>query len=86
MPGEGIGDTMNYEEKTKWFREAKFGMFVHWGMYSVLGRGEQIMGRDLIPLQEYDPLAEAFRPEAGWADRLAQQAADAGMKYVVLTT
>jgi len=77
---------MEYSERMKWFREAKFGMFVHWGMYSVLGRGEQIMGRDLIPPAEYDPLAEDFRPEAGWADRLAQQAVDAGMKYVVLTS
>jgi len=61
-------------------------MFVHWGMYSVLGRGEQIMCRDLIPRAEYDLVAERFQPAAGWADRLARTAVDAGIKYIVLTT
>jgi len=61
-------------------------MFVHWGMYSVLGRGEQIMLRDLIPMREYDRHAASFRPAADWAERLAQRAVETGMKYVVLTT
>jgi alpha-L-fucosidase len=69
-----------------WFREARVGLFVHWGMYSVLGRGEQIMARDLMPLCEYDPIADRFKPDPDWADRLAQQAVDAGMRYIVLTT
>ena len=77
---------MDYAQRIQWFQEARFGMFVHWGMYSVLGRAEQIMARDLMPLAEYDPLADRFCPAADWADRLAQQAVDAGMKYVVLTT
>ena len=61
-------------------------MFVHWGMHSVLGRGEQIMYRDLIPLAEFEALADDFRPAPDWASRLAQGTADAGLKYVVLTT
>ena len=73
-------------DRRGWFREARLGMFVHWGMYSVLGRGEQIMWRDLMPMAEYVPYAEQFRPAADWARKLAQQARDAGMKYVVLTT
>ena len=77
---------MGGEEKTKWLREARLGMFVHWGMYSVLGRGEQIMARDLIPQDEYSAVAEQFRPADGWAERLAARAVRAGMKYVVLTT
>ena len=74
------------EERLTWFREAKFGMFVHWGCYSVLGRGEQVMARDLIPPAEYDLLAGQFRPDADWAEKLAQAAVQAGARYIVLTT
>ena len=79
-------ETTNLEERLRWWREARFGVFVHWGMYSVLGHGEQIMSRDLIPLAEYEPYADQFNPPKGWAERLAQQVVDAGCKYVVLTT
>jgi alpha-L-fucosidase len=68
-----------------WFRDARFGLFVHWGIYAVGGRGEQVLCRDLMPLAEYEPWADAFRPHAGWADALAETAIDAGAKYVVLT-
>ncbi len=69
-----------------WWHEVKFGMFVHWGCYSVRGRGEQIMVRDMMPLDEYDELADEFHPAEDWADQLADQAVRAGAKYVVLTT
>jgi alpha-L-fucosidase len=74
------------EERLGWFKEDRFGMFVHWGMYAVLGRGEQILSRDLIPKSEYEPVAERFQPAADWADKLAQDAVKAGARYVVLTT
>ena len=74
------------ERRTRWFLDARLGMFVHWGMSAVLGRGEQIMWRDLVPLSEYDPLAQQFRPAGDWANQLAAAAVDAGMRYVVLTT
>jgi alpha-L-fucosidase len=61
-------------------------MFIHWGCYSVLGRGEQILVRDLMPLDEYRVLAEQFHPAADWADDVADQAVRAGARYVVLTT
>ncbi len=77
---------LDSDDRFRWFHDARFGMFVHWGMYSVLGRGEQIMCRDLMPLAEYETLAAEFKPPAGWAQKLARQAADAGMKYIVLTT
>ena len=76
----------NDDQQIKCFRDARLGMFVHWGMYSVLGHGEQIMCRDLIPIAEYTPYANQFRPASGWARNLARQARDAGLKYVVLTT
>jgi len=81
-----MGDEHSAEARMKWFRDARFGTFVHWGMYSVLGRGEQIMCRDLMPLSEYEPYADQFKPRGDWAKRLAERAAGAGAKYVVLTT
>lgn len=74
------------DARMAWWHEAKFGMFVHWGCYSVLGRGEQIFVRDLMPLEEYEELAGQFEPAADWADRIADQAVRAGARYVVLTT
>ena len=76
----------DHDRRISEFRDLHLGMFVHWGMYSVLGRGEQIMIRDLMPLREYEEYAEQFRPPAGWAQRLAEQAKSAGLRYVVLTT
>ncbi len=61
-------------------------MFVHWGCYSVLGRGEQVILRDQMPLDEYLPIANEFKPAADWAERIADQAERLGAKYVVLTT
>lgn len=74
------------ETRMAWWHEAKFGMFVHWGCYSVLGRGEQVIVRDLMPLDEYRELADRFHPAADWADQIADQAVRAGARYVVLTT
>lgn len=74
------------KSRMAWWHDAKFGMFVHWGCYSVLGRGEQILVRDLMPLTEYAALAEQFHPVADWADQIADQAVRAGARYVVLTT
>ncbi len=70
----------------KWWREARFGMFIHWGLYSQLGRHEWVMYRERIPVKEYEELAKTWnarpRPAREWA-RLAQKA---GMKYMVMTT
>ena len=74
------------DNRLAWFQEARFGLFVHWGMHAVLGRGEQIFSRDLMPLAEYEPIAQQFRPTEDWARRLCRTAVDAGAKYIVLTT
>ena len=72
---------------THWFNEARYGMFIHWGAYSVGARGEWFANRELIPLEEYTEryvnnfTAENYDPKT-WA----QLAVDAGMKYAVLTT
>ena len=69
-----------------WWHQARFGMFVHWGLYSQLGRHEWVMNRERIPLKEYEQLAQTWevkrRPAREWA-RLARKA---GMKYMVMTT
>jgi len=79
-------DNTDRAEQVRWFRQSRFGMFVHWGCSAVLGRGEQILSRDVMPLDEFMPLADAFKPRSDWAQRLAEDAVNAGMKYVVLTT
>jgi alpha-L-fucosidase len=75
-----------YEQRIRWFHEARFGLFVHWGLYSVLERGEWVMFRERIPAAEYQKLADTFTGEAFDADAIARLAVDAGMRYAVLTT
>ncbi|MBZ5594323.1 MAG: alpha-L-fucosidase [Acidobacteriia bacterium] len=72
-------------EDMKWWRDARFGMFIHWGIYSVLGHGEWAQWFEQIDVREYAKLAERFRPQAFDADAWAAAARDAGMKYMVLT-
>ena len=69
-----------------WFNERKFGMFIHYGLYSQLERGEWTMQYEHIPPEEYAKLADTFNPYAFDADRYARQAKEAGAGYVVLTT
>lgn len=77
---------MTYEERMKWFHEARFGIYVHFGLYSQLGRGEWTMYSERIPAQEYAELADRFLPEPGCAEEWAAAARSAGAKYIVLTT
>src|ERR1700722_5977778 len=50
-----------------WWREAKFGMFIHWGLYSVIGHQEWVMESEGIPIPQYETLAKHFTPKAGAA-------------------
>lgn len=83
------------EERLKWWHEARFGMFIHWGLYASLAGewkgqktrsiGEWIM-RDLkIPVPEYEALADTFNPVRFDAEEWAELARHAGMKYLVIT-
>ncbi len=73
------------ERRTEWFRNARFGMFIHWGLYAIPGRGEWYMSEAGIPAPEYEKYMKEFTGRdydpAAWAGR----AKKAGMKYVVLT-
>jgi alpha-L-fucosidase len=73
-------------EKATSFAEARYGLFVHYGLYSLLERGEWVWNREEIPLAEYKELAAKFTARHFDADRLCRMAVDAGMRYVVFTT
>src|SRR5262245_46007017 len=84
------------EKRLEWFREAKYGMFIHWGLYAIPageykgqrapGIGEWIMNRLRIPVREYEQLTTQFNPVKFNPDDWVQLAQDAGMKYIVITS
>ncbi len=70
----------------EWFQDARFGLFIHWGVYSVRGEGEWVMNQKGIPIAEYEKLAPQFNPvdfdPAAWV----KMAKDAGMRYITITS
>ena len=74
------------EEQMKWFRDAKFGMFIHWGVYSMLGKGEWVLMNEHLDVRKYETLKDDFLAENFDAEQWAKNAKAAGMKYMVLTT
>jgi alpha-L-fucosidase len=84
------------ERRLQWWREARFGMFIHWGLYAtpagtwkgqqIPGIGEWIMNRAKIPVGEYEQLARQFNPVKFNAEEWVQLAKDAGMKYITITS
>ena len=74
------------DRRMKWWHEARFGMFIHWGLYSMLGRHEWVMENEGIPVAEYEQLAKLFKPKPNAARDWAKLAKQAGQKYMVMTT
>lgn len=72
-------------QRTKWFRQARFGMFIHFGLYAIPGRGEWIRSNEQMTIEDYQPYFDAFNPSEFDAKAWAKAAKEAGMKYVVLT-
>jgi alpha-L-fucosidase len=72
-------------ERCAWFTDARFGMFIHWGIYAIPARGEWVMQREEIPLKEYEKFFKRFDPVGYDPAVWAAQAREAGMKYMVLT-
>ena len=70
----------------QWFQDAKFGMFIHWGVYSVPGRGEWVMENEEIPITEYEKFAPQFNPTGFSAAEIVSLAKSAGMKYITITS
>jgi alpha-L-fucosidase len=78
--------TQVHIDHAPWFTEARFGMFVHWGLYSLAARHEWVMYREEIPAETYKKYFEHFDPDLYDPREWAAAATNAGMKYVVLTT
>lgn len=76
----------DHERRIQWWRDAKFGMFIHWGLYSILGREAWAMGDEDIPLADYEKLAEQFQPPPNVPRVWAKLARESGMRYMVMTT
>jgi len=84
------------DSRLAWFREAKYGLFIHWGLYAIPagewkgkripGIGEWIMNRAKIPVAEYEQLAKQWNPVKFDPEAWVQLAKDAGMKYIVITS
>ena len=89
-------EPMSQDERMDWWRDARFGMFLHWGVYSVPagtykgerinGIGEWIMHHGKIPVEEYEKFAGQFDPIGFDADQWVRLAKNAGMKYIVITS
>ena len=85
-----------HDARMAWWRDAKFGLFIHWGVYSVpagfyhdqpvKGIGEWIMNKGKIPMAEYQQFAKEFNPVQFNADDWVKAAKNAGMKYIVITS
>lgn len=73
------------EERTKWFQEARFGMFIHWGLYSIPAAGEWIMTNRQMTVEEYKPYFAEFNPTKYNPRQWAKLAKKSGMKYAVMT-
>lgn len=88
----GQAQTADYqpaEENLKnreWFRDARFGMFIHWGIYSMLANGEWVLEQKGLKEKEYQKLASGFYPSRFDADEWVRVAKDAGMKYICITS
>jgi len=78
---------MNQEiqKRTKWFMDDRFGMFIHWGLYSIPACGEWVMSEKEMTVEQYQPYFEQFNPVDYQPQKWAQLAKAAGMQYAVLT-
>ncbi|TAK36467.1 MAG: hypothetical protein EPO28_13390 [Saprospiraceae bacterium] len=84
----------DFEQRMAWWQEARFGMFIHWGLYSIpagewngeTNHAEWIRTTAQIPLETYDTLTKHFNPVKFNADDWVKMAKDAGMKYIVITS
>lgn len=93
LAGSFVDSPQKREARMEWWKDAKFGMFIHWGAYSQAGgewegttdHGEWLQFTAKIPLAEYQAFARTFNPVRFDADEWVKTARDAGMKYLVIT-
>ncbi|RMD74071.1 MAG: alpha-L-fucosidase precursor [Lentisphaerae bacterium] len=75
-----------HQANLSWFHRANWGLFIHYGLYSQLGRGEWVMFHERIPIQEYEKLFDTFNPEKFDADFITDLALEAEMRYITFTS
>lgn len=78
--------TAENKKTREWFEGARFGLFIHWGVYSQLGDGEWVMNNQHIPAKTYEKLPAFFNPVEFNPKEWVQMAKDAGMKYITITS
>ena len=78
-------DREAYEKRMAWYTDARFGMFIHWGLYAIPARGEWVRSVERIPKEAYMTYFEEFNPVDYDPKQWAKAAKEAGMKYMVLT-
>jgi len=83
---ENYVPTQENLEAREWFEDAKFGLFIHWGVYSVLGDGEWVMNNQNISIDAYEKLPAFFNPVDYNAKEWVAMAKAAGMKYITITS
>jgi alpha-L-fucosidase len=70
----------------EWFQQARFGLFIHWGVYSILGDGEWVMNVQQIPIKTYEKIPGFFNPTQFDAKEWVDMVKAAGMKYITITS
>lgn len=78
-------DPLEYERRMQWYTNARFGMFIHWGLYSIPARGEWVRSNEMMSKEDYMRYFDAFDPIDYDPKQWAKAAKEAGMKYVVFT-
>jgi alpha-L-fucosidase len=73
-------------EAREWFQNSKFGMFIHWGVYSTLANGEWVMETEKIPIHKYEKLPAFFNPTEFNPQEWVRLAKETGMKYITITS
>ena len=85
MAKKTVEKVLSYEDRMKWFTQARFGMFIHWGVYAIPARGEWVRSTEKIADENYRPYFEEFNPYRYDPRTWAKIAKAAGQQYVVMT-
>ena len=79
-------DREAYDRRMEWYRDARFGMFIHWGLYAMPARHEWVKSREKMSDEHYNRYKNLFNPDLYNPEEWAYMAKAAGVKYMVFTT